>query len=93
MILAKVLTGDSYYCHPGSSLRMPPKKQVSPRMSPEVSPRSPFMRQVSPRMSTEKQASLGGVRYDSVNGETKGSQVFMTYTNNQAYPAYIITYM
>ena len=30
--------------------------------------------------------------YDSVNGKTNGSEVFMTYTNKLAYPEYLITY-
>ncbi len=32
------------------------------------------------------------VRYDSVNGVTRGYTVYMTYDNDNAYPAYIITY-
>lgn len=31
-------------------------------------------------------------RYDSVNGVTGGSKVYITYDNNLAYPAYLITY-
>ena len=31
-------------------------------------------------------------RYDSVKGETNGSEVFMTYDNEKAYPAYLISY-
>ena len=36
----------------------------------------------------------GGIqrRYDSVSGVTGGSKVFITYENNRAYPAYLITY-
>ena len=30
--------------------------------------------------------------YDSVTGDTNGSQVFMTYDNDKAYPAYLIKY-
>ena len=32
-------------------------------------------------------------RYDSVNGTTGGSKVYITYDNTLAYPAYLITYM
>ena len=32
------------------------------------------------------------VRYDTVNGTTGGSTVYMTYDNLKAYPAYLITY-
>ena len=37
----------------------------------------------------------GGVRrrYDSVNGSTGGSKVYITYDNTLAYPAYVITYV
>ena len=31
-------------------------------------------------------------RYDTVEGETGGSKVFMTYSNDKAYPAYLIVY-
>ena len=32
------------------------------------------------------------VRYDSVCGNTGGSKVYITYDNDKAYPAYLITY-
>ena len=31
-------------------------------------------------------------RYDSVNGETKGSTVYITYDNDHSYPEYLITF-
>ena len=31
-------------------------------------------------------------RYDSVYGNTGGTRVYMTYDNEHAYPAYLITY-
>jgi hypothetical protein len=31
-------------------------------------------------------------RYDSVQGETNGSTVYMVYANKKAYPEYLITY-
>ena len=34
----------------------------------------------------------GNPRYDTVNGETKGSQVYITYSNDKAYPFYLISY-
>jgi hypothetical protein len=30
--------------------------------------------------------------YDSVKGNTGGSDVFMVYSNKKAYPSYLITY-
>lgn len=50
------------------------------------------------RMPPEKQGvgsgklQLAKVRYDTVTGTTGGSQVFMTYDNDKAYPAYLIQY-
>ena len=50
------------------------------------------------RMPPEKQGVGSGklqltkVRYDTVTGTTNGSQVFMTYDNDKAYPAYLIQY-
>ena len=35
---------------------------------------------------------MAGAKYDTVTGNTGGSQVFMTYDNDKAYPAYLITY-
>ena len=32
------------------------------------------------------------MKYDTVTGHTHGSQVFMTYDNDKAYPAYLISY-
>ena len=32
------------------------------------------------------------VRYDTVNGHTKGSKVYITYSNDKAYPFYLISY-
>ena len=31
-------------------------------------------------------------RYDSINGITGGSKVYITFENDHAYPAYLITY-
>ena len=33
------------------------------------------------------------VRYDSVKGNTGGSDVIMLYSNKKSYPEYLITYM
>ena len=32
------------------------------------------------------------IRYDSVEGNTGGSEIHIIYANNQAYPKYLITY-
>ena len=72
VLLAKVLTGDSYCCKPDSSLRMPPLKYSG------------------------RETELGQVRYDTITGYIRGSQVtvqvYMTYSNDKAYPAYLIRY-
>ena len=50
------------------------------------------------RLPPEKPGNASGtlkfakVRYDTVTGTTRGSQVFMTYDNDKAYPAYLIHY-
>ena len=51
------------------------------------------------RLPPEKTSTHGSgalkfakVRYDTVTGTTRGSQVFMTYDNDKAYPAYLIHY-
>jgi O-acetyl-ADP-ribose deacetylase (regulator of RNase III) len=50
------------------------------------------------RMPPEKPSTTSGgvqvaqMKYDTVSGTTGGSQVFMTYDNDKAYPAYLITY-
>ena len=35
----------------------------------------------------------GSVRYDTVNGVTHGCRVYISYSNDKAYPFYLITYM
>lgn len=46
------------------------------------------------RHPPHREGAEGGVkrRYDSVNGSTGGSKVYITYDNTLAYPAYLITY-
>ena len=73
MILAKVLTGETFQCNQDSSLKKPPVKSRS---------------------------KLGGSRntfedelYDSVKGHTNGSDIFVIYDHEKAYPAYLITYI
>ena len=56
---------------------------------PDNSLRMPPLKKQS---SSVEAGQIQQVRYDSVNGTTHGSQVYMTYANDLAYPAYIITY-
>ena len=53
----------------------------------------PFKFQVPPEREGTGQWQ-GEVRrkYDSVNGETNGSTVYITYDNDHSYPEYLITY-
>ncbi len=37
-------------------------------------------------------SSQGSMLYDTVNGHTNGSQVYVVYDHDKSYPAYIITY-
>jgi hypothetical protein len=39
------------------------------------------------------QMSGSGERYDSIEGFTGGSQIFIVYENQKVYPAYLITYI
>lgn len=70
MFAAWVLTGNSIYLPPDSSLTKPPL------------------------MTNEPSSTSSSVqhRYDSVYGSTGGSRVYITYDNEHAYPAYLITY-
>ena len=70
MMVALVLTGDTYKCGPDSNLRMPPEK---------------------PNQEVRNGSKLCQ-RYDSVCGITKKCTVYMTYCNDNAYPAYVIKY-
>ena len=42
--------------------------------------------------TTQAGVEMAQMKYDTVSGTTNGSQVFMTYDNDKAYPAYLITY-
>ena len=57
--------------------------------SPDPSLRKPPFKATS---STEGGLQFAQVQYDTVTGYTKGSQVYMTYDNEKAYPAYLIKY-
>ena len=67
LLLARVLTGISYFS--------PPQKFTKP----------------PPRDATTGQVGSVQRRYDSVCGQS-GGLIYITYENNLAYPAYIITY-
>lgn len=71
LLLAKVLTGDSFDSPPDGSLRMPPEKPKSSQLS---------------------SVQLKNLRYDSVTGVTCSCRVYMTYSNDKAYPAYLVCY-
>ena len=71
LLLAKVLTGDSFESSPDPTLRMPPEK---------------------PRSLKTGSVQLKQLRYDSVTGTTCNCRVYMTYSNDKAYPAYLIRY-
>ena len=70
LLLARVLTGDSYDSLPNKKLTMPPEK---------------------PTLSGSK-IKLKQVRYDSVTGITNNCRVYMTYSNERAYPAYLVQF-
>ena len=55
---------------------------------------TPTLRMPPPKPSAvlSSQLQFGQMKYDTVTGTTKGSQVFMAYDNEKAYPAYLIQY-
>ena len=57
-----------------------------------VSDRSLRMPPPMPTGRRDSQLQLAQRKYDTVTGTTGGSHVFMTYDNEKAYPAYLITY-
>ena len=70
LLLAKVLTGDSFESPPNRTLCMPPEKSTA----------------------SSSKVKLKQVRYDSVNGVTRKCRVYMTYSNERAYPAYLVQF-
>ena len=67
MILAKVLTGKSFFSESDKTLKRPPELPDSGNNRVKK-------------------------RYDSINGNAGDTKVFMTYSNDQSYPAYLICY-
>ena len=76
MILAKVLTGETCRCQPDGSLKKPPVKS----------------RAQARRGGDSSGEVFEDERYDSVSGHTNGSDIFVIYDHDKAYPAYLITY-
>jgi len=52
----------------------------------------PSLRIPPVRPSKSKDVNFAVERYDSVGGFTNGSNVFIVFDNNKAYPAFLITY-
>ena len=78
MILAKVLTGETVRCPPDNALKKPPiKKPSSLGAIAKLLP-----------SGSEFEDEL----YDSVSGHTNGSDIFVVYDHEKAYPAYLIDY-
>ncbi|XP_013786928.1 poly [ADP-ribose] polymerase 15-like [Limulus polyphemus] len=61
------------------------------RLSPDSNLRMPPPK--SSNVIAEGKVQFAETRYDTVNGFTQDSTVYMTYDNLKAYPAYLITYM
>ena len=59
---------------------------------PFVSPPNSALRFPPERADTGAREGRVRRRYNSVQGTTGGSEVYITYSNEQAYPAYIISY-
>ena len=58
-----------------------------------VSPRSSELRIPPERADTGAGEGRVRRRYNSVQGTTRGSEVYIAYSNEQAYPAYVISYI
>ena len=78
MILAKVLTGETYRCHPNGGLKKPPVKSQ--------------LRGIHSSSSGDSGEVFEDERYDSVSGHANGSDIYVIYDHDKAYPAYLITY-
>ena len=70
------------------------KKLLLAQVLTGISYFSPPKRFTKPPLRNANTGQVGTVqrRYDSVNGQSCGSTIYITYENNLAYPAYIITY-
>ena len=70
------------------------KKLFLARVLTGISYFSPPQRFTKPPLRDATAGQVGSIqhRYDSVCGQSGGSMIYITYENNLAYPAYIITY-
>ena len=86
LILANVLTGETYRSVPDSSLKKPPVKSrsLSSRLGSAVS----SVVYGSSSATDDFEDEL----YDSVSGHAQGSDIFIIYDHEKAYPAYLITF-
>ena len=64
----------------------------SHRCEPNRSLRKPPVKPTGDSNESGSFFQLSRPEYDTVTGETGGSQVFMTYDNDKAYPAYLIKF-
>lgn len=78
----------NYAHHPSAGIRQMFLAKVLTGYSVKLNPDR------SLRMPPVRQRSVKGadMRYDTVTGVTGGSEVFITYSNDKAYPFYLITY-
>ena len=86
------------YAHPKNVLgrRDPLHKMLVAKVLtglPFVSPPNKELRFPPERADTGAGEGRVRRRYNSVQGTAKGSEVYITYSNEQAYPAYIISYI
>lgn len=76
MFLVQVITGITCRCRQNHSLKAPPKKVEHDFGS----------------IIGSRDSMFEDERYDSVSGNTNGSDVFVIYEHGKVYPAYLITY-
>ena len=86
IILARVLVGESVQlAHTDATrrLRRPPDKPAA-KGTPRAGPKA---------TGSPSGIAFAKESYDSVNGYTGGSQVFIVYSHGRAFPEYLITYL
>jgi len=82
---------EAVYCHQGFVFRDTKTQNFQLFLAHVLTGDSVFLHpDASIKMPPLKGAS--NIRYDSVNGVTKGCTVYILYKLDMAYPAYLITY-
>ena len=82
---------DSLFAHKTADVRQLLLAKVLTGYSCD-SPEDKTLRQPPTMKHRRCQIPIKNPRYDTVTGVTRKSQVYITYSNEKAYPSYLITY-